>query len=536
MDQENALQDDEQMTDETARLSPLRAAGTDTAAATATSVIEGNEGGLQVLQPSGSDETPDAAAAGTTAAEAEKAGKAAGAQALLEPGTTAVSSGDFRESATSDAEAQVSAAGPEGGAALASKATTQDDEQGTANVDTRARAAQIDKEFDDMLGERSYREKRDTINFLADPTSRPVNPRLPALSAEEKQLILRGGRSAKTWNVSYMMKTDYEGASCDLADERIRARERNDSSRQRAHDDWRSAPSSEWFELVPSMRRRPQQPVVRRAQQAIVRGGPKTGSGFVALRGSKDDSRSPERPRPEARPGYDGNELTSMVLRQDDRDATAAHHPLPFASPAASPHAGMMSTSLVRTVDGTISRTPKPTRVGGLVGSALRDRRVSSGSVLRYRSSRRRQSLAGERGHGAGTLGEFLGEDRGRASKRHAVGQDAPPADGAQPPANDAPAAGNKRTAVASLGLGGMDATPRKKTMEEAVAEEGENLVRRVEAEAKATAEVGSILMSVVSQESKSRDVSRQVREEQTSRASKRDEQQRASSGQVREV
>lgn len=553
LDQENGVQGDEEMADGDARFSPLHAAGI---AAIAT-VGEGNdEGGRQVLQQpevEPSDETPDAAAADMSGvvggpAEAEEAGKAAGAHELLEAGTAAVASGDARGSAASDAQAQVSFADAEGG--LASISNTRDDGQGSAQVDARAKAAQIDKEFDAMLGERSYQEKRDTINFLADPTTRPVNPRLPVLSAEEKQSILRGGRSAKTWNKSYMMKTDYEGASCDLADERIRARERNDS-RRGTDEDWRSAPSSEWVGLVPFMK--------RRAQQPVVRGGPKTGSesGFVVV---NDDSL--HRLRVATRPGYDGDELTSMVVRRDDqeRDATIARRPLPGASPAATPYPGT-STSLVRTVAGTLSRTPKPARGGGLGGRALRDRRGSSGSVLRYRSQDRRQSLAGEQRYGAGTLGQWLGEtgnqpspspadvndarrddsygaslvQRGGASKRRGVGQDPPTADGPQGQASGAPAAGNKR-AAASLGLGGMDATPRRKTvMEEAITEEGQNLVRRVEAEAKATAEVGSILMSVVSQENKTRDVSRQVREEQALRTSKRDEQQRASSGQVRE-
>lgn len=542
--------DDDEITGDDARFSPLRAAGT---AATATTVGEcNNEGSLQVLQPPGSDpsdETPDAPAADTGEAEAEEAGKVAGAQDLLVVDAAAAAAGDARGSAASDDQTLVSFAhDAEGGLAPALTCTIQDDGQESVQVNARARAVQIDKEFDAMLGERGYQEKRDTINFLADPTTRPVNPRLPVPSAEEKQSILRGGRSAKTWNSSYMMKIDYEGATRDLADERVRAREWNGSHRRPDREDWRSAPSSEWFELVPSMKRSPQQPVVRRAQHPVVLGGPKTGSGFVALRGPKDDSL--ERVRPEARPGYDGDELTSMVLRPDERDATTAHRPLPGASPAASPYSG---TSTVRTVGGTPSRAAKPARVGGLAGSSLRDRRRSSGSVLRYRSSRRRPSLAGEQRHGAGTLGEFLGEggdeasstasgngrredsdgaslvQRGGATKRRAVGQDP------QGPTSDAPAAGSKR-AAASLGLGGMDATPRKKTMVETIAEEGENLVRRVEAEAKATAEVGSILMSVVSRENRSRDVSRQVREEQVLRAGKRDEQLRASSGQVRRV
>lgn len=557
LDQENGVQDDDEMADDDACSSPLLA---DCSATTATTVGEGNgEGGLQVPQRAGSnlsDETPDAASVDTSRAEAEEAGRTACAQELVDADTAVVTSGDTPGSPASDARAQASFAEAEGAVAIASTSTTQDDGQGSAQVDARAKAAQIDKEFDSMLGKRSYKEKRDTINFLADPTTRPVNPRLPVFSAEEKQLILRGGRSVKSWNTSCMMKTDYEGASCDLADERMRARERNDS-RRGPDEDWRSAPSSEWFALVPSMKRSPREPVVRRAQQPVVRGVPKTGSGFTALRGPKDDSL--EHPRLETRPGYDGDELPSIVLRPDDRNATIAHRLLPGASPAASPFAGT-STSLVRTVEGTLSRTPKPTRGGGLGGAALGDRRRSSGSVLRYRSSRRRQSLAVEQRYDAGTLGKFLGEDgdqasstargndgrrdhsdaasvvqRGGASKRRAVGQDPPQAYDAQGPGSGAPAAGNKRAAT-SLGLGGMDATPRKKTMEEAITEEGENLVRRVTAEAKATAEVGSILMSVVSQENKSRDVSRQVREEQALRTSKRDEQPRASSAQVRGV
>lgn len=428
-----------------------------------------------------------------------------------------------------------------------------------ARATGRGRAKQLNEELDSILGKRSYGEKRDLVGFLADPTARPANPRVPVLLAEQKRGVRRAARPVESWDERPILAIDQEGQAEDLADERTTKRAGVWCGATGGK--WRRAPSSEWTRLVPTMQRRAGQPAVR-----VVASTKRTlGSAFGACTARSTSTaavhRASDLRKLSARPGYDGDELTPMLRRLDEQDrddaAAARRRPAPDAGAMASGFTGATSLSLVRSaVAGTPSRTPKPARAGGCLGvGAARDRRQSVGSALRYRSReftpRRRPSLAGagEQRYGAGTLGDWLGETskqprpgpagaaadgrrgrgdggdadstgQGQASKRRAVGRQESPllVEGSQGQENGTPAASNKR-AASSLGLDGMDATPRRKTMaimeERAVGEEGRELVRRVAAEAKATAEVGSILMSVVSQENKGRDVTRQVREEQ---------------------
>ena len=508
-------------------------------------------------------------------------------------------------SGVSDAMAQAEEAGVAGKAVGAQKplacsedaqsevalATTRGDEgEGLQQTAARAKELRVHKEFLAMLGERNYDEKRQTLDYLADPTSRADNPRLPAVPAERKQAVLLAGRTVKSWPRDVVMDADYEGLSADLADERIRAQ-----------TEWRSAPCTEWMQLVPPMKRRAQQPTVRggRGGDPSPRRG-REGSAFQVFRCDSEESAEDagaaagnKRPRLGAstRPGYDGyddDELTPMVRRLDEQDRDSAiamaRRPVTGASPAATFSPGTATPNALARVPGGASRTPNPARAGGAARAAVRDRRRSSGAPLRYRYRskdytprvHKRQSLVGAGGpsFGAGTLGDWLGgtgtgtggsrsgpspspgaisaakdgrhNDPNRLSSSPGRGGETSASkanSGGRGQARDggSPAAGSKRAASSlGLGLSGMNATPRKRVLEEAVAREGEMLVRKVEAEAQATAFVENILMEAVSKESKTRDVGRQVREEQALRADKKNEQQqqqqqqRVSTGQVR--
>lgn len=474
---------------------------------------------------------------------------------------------------TADAAAQATSAGFQ--VEPPSSLATQSGVQELAEVDVMARAQHIDKDFEAMLGQRTYRQRRDTINFLADPNSRPVDPRFPELSAEQKQRILRAGRSVETWDVAPILANDQEKQACILANQRAKENARATLG-DKSDEDWRSASSSEWIDLVPSMKRRLRQPIVRRGPRPGPPSQGTLGSAFVYFNKSSAASaateRNAKRLRLETRPGYEGDELTPMLRRLDEQDrGSVVSQPrrmtLDPSQRAAAPFPSTRALAV-----GSVSRTPQPRRAGGSrmsTGGSSFNRRGSSGTALRYRQRdftpgrAPRASLAGvgERTHGAGMLGDWLGEtskqpeatggnDRrsstsnresfgqrgGAPSKRRADGQDPHP-DG--PQIHTAPrspaAAGNKR-AASSLGLEGMDATPRRKmqAVKEVLTDEGKRLVRKVEAEAKATAEVGSILMSVVSQESKARDVTRQVREEQMVGTKKREDREEPSRKQVR--
>ena len=545
--------------------SPPRPSTTVAAAAAAVaSVGEAGDGQgqgqqQQVVPPPESLEAEAAVtrAESAAAAKATNDGEAAGVQGLSAAGSDAASSGSIHASAGASASMTGSAA-PDAEGQQTQEVSSAD--AGTSST-ARDRERQIHKAFLDMLGERSYQEKRDTLDYLANPAARPDNPRLPVLSAAQKQLVLNADRSAKSWPKDVVMNADYDGLSSDLADERIKEKK-----------DWRPAASSEWVGLVPTMKRRIQDQDEN--QQLGVSGGSsrKAAAGgegsaldifpyqadSAAARAGAREGPNTKRPRLD---GYDGDELTPMLRRLDEQEAAFARHTahLPDASPAAARYPGA-SSALTRTSAGTLSRTPKPGRVGGLGAGALRDRRRSSGSVLRYRSKsftpRARPSLGGDMRFGAGTLGDWLGQSQGQgqgqqqtandgrsrnAFSRASLGQGGQGGGGSPKPRAEssagaqgessgagagtpgAAAAGNKRAAFSPGHLdgsyAGMNATPRKKMLQEAIAEEGEMLVKRVQAEAKATAEVGGILMSVVAQENKTRDVARQVREEQALRA-----------------
>ncbi|CAM9804158.1 unnamed protein product [Scytosiphon promiscuus] len=525
------LREDEQMKGEEVSSLPAQAT------ATAIAAVEGDEDSRL--------ESLDKTSAGDGAAvdeEAEEAGRMA-----TEDQVQAIGAHSERQ----DAEVQATPAGLEGESS--SSLATQSTGQESTHVHVRARAEQIEKDFEAMLGQRTYREKRDTMNFLADPNSRPVNLRFPDLSAEQKQRVLRAGRSVESWDMAPILANDQEKQACILANQRAQE-ETHVRLTEKSGEEWRSAPSSEWIELVPCMKRRLREPIVRRGSRHGHRPQGTLGSAFVYFKSASaagEGGRDAKRARLETRPGYDGDELTPMLRRLDDqdRDSAISQHRRAVINP--SPRAPLpgAGTSLARVATGTVSRTPQPRRVGS---------RMSTGG----------SSFNRPRIHGAGTLGDWLGEARkqphpaptggitsgndrrrssmvapntgtesfgqrgGAPSKRRADGQDPHP-DGPQVQARGgsaSPAAAGNKRAASSLGLEGMDATPRRKmqAVKEALTDEGKRLVRKVEAEAKATAEVGSILMSVVSQESKARNVTRQVREEQASTMNEQEQRQRA--------
>lgn len=609
LEQEDVEQDDEEdVPDENAASSSPGHATAEAAAAAASATAPavgdgdvGNEGSQQeaVLQrpessssapaPNSSTKKTEGASATTSgvsgaSAQTQEAGKGAGAQEPL------VSPEEPAESTEA-------------------LATTPDEEESQQAAAARSKELGVHKAFLAMLGERSYDEKRQTLDYLADSTSRGDNPRIPAVSAARKQDVLLADRSVNSWPKDVVMNADYEGLSSDLADERIRARE-----------DWRAAPSAEWMQLVPPMKRRAQQqPAAAAAAAAAVRRGGQgdpsprrgpEGSAFQVFKADNDaesaEGTTAKRPRLGTRLGtrlgYDryGDDELFRVGNQA-RDSARARRPVvPAASPAAAAFSPgtTTSTSLVRAAGGGASRTPNPARARGPRGGPPDRRRVSIAAPLRYRNTgyrsqdytplvhKKRRSVGGGQRFGAGTLGDFLGETgtgtgtgtgnqsarspsaagandgrrsvsdrlgcspelRGEASKRGGAGdgqegQDVPlgAGGGGRARGSGSPAAGSKR-AASYLGLAGMNATPRRRALEEAVAREGEMLVKKVEAEAEATAFVGDILMKVVSQESKSRDVGRQVREEQARRANKnkqsdqqqQQQQKRVRHGQVR--
>eukprot|EP00752_Nemacystus_decipiens_P015786 g14096.t1 len=579
LDQNGGPQDDDAQFDDEEQHVPdgnsssnsLSNATAEAAAVTAPTVGDidaGNDEGQQeavLRRPETKSSAPESSAQKTEAAPTDEGGAAEKA------------AGEQQEPVTSSEDA-------DSGAAPATARNDGEAQQTAAEAEWKRRELRVHKAFFAMLGERSYDEKRQTLDYLADPTSRPDNPRLPAVPAERKQAVALAGLSVESWPRDVLMNVDYEGLVADLVDERIRAQKVADlaDERIRARNEWRSAPSAEWMRLVPSMKRRAEQPAVR----GRGRGDPSPrrceGSAFHLFRRVSEGpgegvGAANKRPRLGTTPGYDGYDddalIPTVVRRLDEQDNDSAidtnHFPAPGMSPSGTFSPGTAQPNSLARVPGRATRTPKPAGAEGAARAAALARRRSSGVALtlRYRSSSRlrdctpsvhkRQTLVG---FGAGTLGDFLGEtgtggnrpgrnpglgatvangtprdDSDRlgsspeVSKRREEGQE-PVNSGERDRAggNGSPAAGSKRAATSSLGLGlsGMNATPRKRVLEEVVAREGEQLARKVAEEAEAAAFVGNILTEAVSRENKTRYVGRQVREEQALRAKNNYQQQ----------
>lgn len=422
------------------------------------------------------------------------------------------------------------------------------------------------REFKTLFGEMDYAGKRAAINFLADPTVRPVDPSLPVLTAEQDARLRTAARSPSDWDHDLILSLNpFVDAARDVL--RGEAQGTLDAG-------WGSAPNPDWpsvREVIPAMRRKV---LPSGTQRPALRPPPTTqgtaGSAFSALPSYRADGGDSKWTFAN-RASNDDSDQAAMRQRVDKvgRGAAGERPPVPsFGAPPTSPATPRnpgVSPPLAVTAARTPALGPRPGGAGSLAArEPSSDRRRSSGSVLRYRSRdftprrRPRASLMGELGYGAGTLGEWLGavggpgvsdaaggnssndtggqgrghdgsyvglEHREGAARRRAEGRVATPAAPAGSTqgyaGDDAPVSGNY--SGSSLGLEGMDATRLRRT-----AEEADKMASRVAAERKATTEIGNIIMSVVSQQDNAAVVKRNVREEHGLRSGIQDEQDRA--------
>lgn len=429
-------------------------------------------------------------------------------------------------------------------------AVQEDGEESQALVDPRYAMGEIKA----LTGELGYDDKREAIAYLADPTVRPVDPSLPALTAEQEACLSNAGQSVSDWDADLiLMLTPFAAA----AEQHLRRRMVREG---RTPDEvWAPPPNRETVRrIVPPMGRETRQQ--RDGQRQPPAALPTTasqglsGSAFTAAGGGGGgdaDGDEGGRVMLRERPGYDSDELTQKRQRLDEqgRGALVGRPPVPgFGSPpppaAALETPRKMGSALALATVGTPARTPRlggGGDGGGLTGGASRDRRRSSGSVLRYRSRdftprrKPRPSLLATQGHGAGTLGKWLDEtggggggggagaasgnaagggngdgggavggsiareERGAGARRRAGGQVLEGVVGMQEDVDGGASKGRKRRGSSSFGLvaGTTDSRRGRKGAEE------EKAASRVAAAIDATAEVGSILMEVVGMQDK---------------------------------
>lgn len=408
-------------------------------------------------------------------------------------------------------------------------AAQEDGEERLALVDPRHAMGEIKA----LAGELGYGDKREVIAYLADPTVRPVDPSLPTLTAEQEARLSNASQSVRDWDADLiLMLTPFAAA----AGQHLRQRMVKEG--RMPTEVWAPPPNRDTVRrIVPPMGRETrQQRDGQRQPPAALPTTPSqglSGSAFSVGGGADPDGGGGSKMRRE-RPGYDSDELTKKRQRLDEqgRGTSVGRPPVPgFASsssaapetPRTPRHPG---AALALTTVGTPARTPRLGGDGGLTGGASRDRRRSSGSVLRYRSRdftprrRPRPSLLATQGHSPGTLGEWLGEtggrggggnsnggavsgivgreERGAGARRRANGQVLEAVESMQEDVGGA-SKGRKRRGSSSFGLAERILTrARRGTAEEEAA------ASRVTAAVDATAEVGSILMEVVGQQDKS--------------------------------
>lgn len=442
-----------------------------------------------------------------------------------------------------EVQAQVSFAGVETAPSSSSSAVQEAREDREGSEEPLESNNRTMEQFKALLGKIGYEGKREAINFLADPTVRPVDPSLPALNGNQEARLLSCTRSVHDWDEALILTLNnfVESAREAFRPPGVTA----------------SGPNVEWpsiRDVVPSMRGGAQPSNSRfPASHPPTLSRPYPGSAFTSLAHDEGADGSDGRQMVGARRDFDDDdsedsEKLAMKRQRLDEQGRGAMVTLPPA-----PGFGMLPGAPID----SNSRSGAGMLAGG--GSTLvsRDRRRSSSSVLKYRSKdftprrRPRVSLLEEQHRHAGHLGVLLGEaregvrsdargdansvgleQRGDAARRRLVGQTEQDGIGGK-------AFGmgeSSRHAASSLGLEGMDATPRKSRNRNSL-EVARKEASRVAAVTKATAEVGSLLLSIVSEGGRGdtgRDVKKQVLEEQALRSDRQAEHERRKNEEVK--
>lgn len=406
------------------------------------------------------------------------------------------------------------------------------------NVDPRAGM----EEFGAILKEVGYDKKQDVMKFLANPESYPVNESLPILSTEQEARLLNTPSSASKWDVELILASN---PFLQLAREHLTAHMAKPPQTTVGHGVNNGGRPS-ILDVVPSMRRGPRamRPSLRPSQSPgmcgsafgavsrSVRSEEGSGQGEVTSAAQlhptdlgPERGESPyEKRRADGSDWHDNDNPRRDRLSEHDEVGHASFAPsTPAPRRPPSARKSFAATSLVA------GRTPsRNSRLG--VGrrsltSAEARRRSNSASVLRYRRRdltprpRARPLIVGEQNHqDAGTLGEWLGgndpqdggpkipeatmqvaEEGGDARKNlsdaKVNGEEHPAGRGTS--ASTAGVAGGTRGVASSPVLNSVDTKLRRLPPQAAVAAAA-GVANRAAARAKASAEVGSLLMDVV--------------------------------------
>lgn len=410
-----------------------------------------------------------------------------------------------------------------------------------------------------LLRKVGYVGKREGIEFLADPAVRPVDISLPYLTPEEEARLRGMGRSVCDWDEDLiLMLNNFLESARHLHPSAAKEK----GTCEGAWPVPRNGEGPNVRDVVPSMRRKmgskdSQRPAARE-QHSPPRGV--SGSAFATYTAGRRKHSSDTEGSNGARmgSGYDDGELTPKRRRVDETGRAACPPVSSFGSTptvastvaSAADDGRPGGASLTLAAMDTPGRPPSGAGVAGssvMSAVALRDRRRSNGSVLRYRSrdftpgKKRRPSVVVDERRDAGTLGEYLGEAggakdspraapgrRGEGARRRAEGQRSTPPKSLQDGRDGGLGApGSSKRDTPPLGLEGMDATKRRRSVEET-----SKAASKMAAASKATSEVGSILMSLVSQQVAASGVKQTVRDEHALR-SKRDEQRETKRGKM---
>ena len=362
-------------------------------------------------------------------------------------------------------------------------------------------------EFRAVFGELGDDDKTAALDFLSNPTVRPVDPSLPVLTAEEERRLASATCSASDWEDKLILALN---PFLHQARHLLGRRDVSNYYAGRASDSrWPSG-----HDTVPAMKSRDLSPTVAsRPTRPDASGGGVAGSAFstptrheTETDQASDDPAGGKDKEPTAPEQYQRSPFDEQFGR-----ARLARPPVPgFASNATRVPSYSMGPK------GSIAPAFSPRRsVGsGIGGRPARTLQANSPSVLRYRlrnlASRRRSrsSLCPSFGSADEGLGSKPGAgDSGRVGKDDLV-QDEMRQQGQQPSTNNSSvhfhgSAGMENSrkryqASMSESEGAGTMTSRRRIMDGS--EEMALRALRVAAVSKATTEVGNILVSVVSE------------------------------------
>lgn len=405
-----------------------------------------------------------------------------------------------------------------------------DSTKSTVNVNPRDGM----EEFEALLKGFSGDDEREVLEFLVDPTVRPVDPSLPILTAEQDKRLSTATSSPSDWDVDLILKLNpfLEQARhflCVGGSERYKAK-------IPSKPDWPSI-----GHVVPAMRRRNLSPKASfRPARPYAAGKGLAGSAFSLARHGMDGTVGAKRPASDEHTDRSDDKVITKRARRDARDDWLGSIRPPmssFSAPPAGP-APSRSAAAISQPDGGAQNVrqafrgrPRIDSRRNSVGGRLPSWQNSvSKPINRYRPldftprRRPRSSFSGpnrrddslqkwldglpsdaDTGVGAdgasggggckgvvnGGSGNGLGVERAQGFRGSAAehsrncGKDA----------TVAARSNGKRPEGSLPGLQGVASSALKRTVEEA-----EKRVARVSAETKASAEVGSILLSMVSQ------------------------------------